>query len=123
MLTDREKEEMRHKSSEPLHCDIEGEILQLLPKVFKTGSFGWHGQAKITYSDTRIQANVVLTVIGSRPGYVPPDPSKFRQPDAASLNGEQVSPALKNDVEAPPEHSPLFPEGFVPRKRGKRSKG
>lgn len=44
--------------------------LFLLPKTFSTGSFGWHSGEKMTLvingKPIKVQANVLLTVVGSK---------------------------------------------------------
>jgi hypothetical protein len=44
--------------------DIGGLIA--IPKVFKTGSVGWYANGKVTISDTPVQVNICITVIGSK---------------------------------------------------------
>ena len=58
------------EGAEPLVIDIDGEKKVLSPKVFKTGSFGWHTNEKITVmvgeTPVRVQLNCNCTVIGSK---------------------------------------------------------
>jgi len=39
----------------------------LQQKRFSSGSVGWHGNAKIDVHGCRVQCNLILTVVGSKP--------------------------------------------------------
>ncbi len=54
--------------------------IEAKPKMFKTGSLGWHAQAKkqLAVGDARVwcQVSVQVTVIGS--SALPPDPAEVQ---------------------------------------------
>lgn len=51
----------------PMLCEVEGQLVQLLPRTFTSGSRGWHGQMKVTCQGERCQLSVICTIIGSKP--------------------------------------------------------
>jgi len=107
--------ERAHMKSGPVACKIEDFPVYLMPKVFKTGSVGWHGQGKIPLNDTPCQFNIVITVIGSKPS-VGPTPAANSKPKrerkATAPKNVQDSPgehpSANTGLELPPEQSPLF---------------
>lgn len=56
-----------HLASKSLLVEVEETVMAAIPKVFKSGSLGWHGNTKMMISDTRCQVNILITVIGSKP--------------------------------------------------------
>lgn len=45
----------------------DGTVLRLIPKIFKTGSVGWHTSQKCEVEGMMSQVNIVVTVLGSKP--------------------------------------------------------
>lgn len=75
------------------------------PKTFKSGSRGWYFGGKVTLHGRRVQASVILTLIGTKP--TPPP--------------EQNGTMPKTALEGPPVDSPLFPDSEPKKTRRKRS--
>lgn len=63
----RQEWEKAHLGADKLRVELEDEVITLEPKVFKSGSMGWHGQHKMKVSGTKVQVNILVTVIGSKP--------------------------------------------------------
>jgi len=89
----------RHLESGHIVAQVGEQHIMLAPKVFKTGSLGWHGQAKVLHGDSRVQVNIVATVIGSKPPAAP----------SGTVSGA-----------ASPEHSNM-PPAKAPKRPRKRS--
>jgi len=54
-------------------CVLDGvHRMPLLPKVFQSGSRGWHTSQKVVLGDERCQVSICITVIGSKPKQVEP---------------------------------------------------
>lgn len=66
----REEIDAAHLRCEPVILEGSAEVWKLYPKIFKSGSRGWHAQGKVKIDDVDIQVNLMFTVIGSKPGYV-----------------------------------------------------
>lgn len=55
--------------SQPIQVVIDSvHYLLAKPKLFKTGSRGWHVSGKILLADEVVQVSLCLTVVGSKPG-------------------------------------------------------
>jgi len=113
-MTVKDREALHMKCS-PVKVAVEEYPMYLMPKVFTTGSLGWHGQGKVVLSDTPCQVNIVITIIGSKPS-VGPTPAATAKPkrerkitapkNAQDASGE--SPHENTGLEPPPDTSPLF---------------
>lgn len=75
------------------------------PKVFSTGSLGWHAQGKLDIHGYRCQVNIVATVVGSKP---PLEGEQKITPPETALNGppsdpnpSEAKPAAKRRRKAP----------------------
>lgn len=55
-----------HLASGPVEVRAAGQLLLATPKVFASGSLGWHAQSKVMVNDTKCQLNMLITVIGSK---------------------------------------------------------
>jgi len=115
--------ENAHMRVRQVVAEIDGQSIIMGPKVFKTGSLGWHGQAKVEVDGTRCQVSIVLTVIGSKPSVGPTPPSTLEKKISAIMPGEQNGTMAENAPEGPPEASPLFPVEEAMKPSRKRSKG
>lgn len=78
----------------------EEDVIYLYPKVFSTHAMGWHGQCKVQLGDTPCQANVVITILASRPG-------EARGGEGTPEAGEQKSKKPRKPVEHLPRDLPL----------------
>jgi len=114
--------ELAHRQGRNLSATIDEQTLLLMPKVFQTGSLGWHGQGKLRIDDTYMQVSVICTVIGSKPGYVKKVYPGQGSPTEPMLPGEQNGTMPPNAPGSVPETSPLFPADTPPKKSAKRSK-
>lgn len=114
--------EREHTRQRALEVSINGNMLLLVPKVFSTGSLGWHGQSKLVIADTKCQLNFTVTVIGSKP--LPAVDSDVSRTDGGEVLavGEQTDTAPKEAPVAPPEHSPLFGDVEPAKKPAIRSR-
>jgi len=58
------------KDARPIVCRFDDQLMNILPKVFSTGSVGWYanGKAKILVGQTYlpVQVSLTLTIIGSK---------------------------------------------------------
>lgn len=119
---DRAMLEKAHLASELLKIHLNGEYFEAKPKVFSTGSLGWYAQGKVEIGDAKCQFAVQITVIGSKPGWVPfsqrANPTKLNR----STESVQEVNGLQKPPERPPSVSPLFPEENVKKRSGTRSK-
>ncbi len=87
----------------------------LKPKKFSTGSSGWHGNGKLWVQGFQVQANVLLTVVFSKPGSGPKAPAP---PPAESAEYREELRKLHEDEQARPQE-PATPEDLyqVPEPR------
>lgn len=65
-MTDKDRKDFM-TGALPVVCAFGEERVQLMPKQFSSGSVGWHGNCKSTVHGVRVQCNVLLTIVGSKP--------------------------------------------------------
>jgi hypothetical protein len=51
----------------PKVVSVDGQMLNAMPKEFSTGSKGYHASGKLLLDGSMCQANIILTIIGSKP--------------------------------------------------------
>jgi len=117
----RQELELAHRRARQVVASIDEQTIILTPKVFTTGSLGWHGQAKVEVDGTRCQVSVVLTVIGSKPKDTAEQTLPGDVLHRKSQAGEHKDTALGNAPEPPPETSPLFGDPRSKKPTRKRS--
>jgi len=78
-MNDQERKDFL-ETSMPVIAVIGDEQVVLAQKQFSSGSVGWHGNSKITVHGCRVQVNLILTVVGSKPV------TKTEQEDTMVLN-------------------------------------
>jgi len=78
-MNDQERKDFL-ETSMPVVALIGDEQVVLAQKQFASGSVGWHGNSKITVHGCRVQVNLILTVVGSKPF------TKTEQKDTSVLN-------------------------------------
>lgn len=49
-----------------VQATVDDQVMTLVPKNFKTGSTGWHGQGKIAIQGQRCQVSITCVIIGSK---------------------------------------------------------
>jgi len=119
---ERAELERAHRQGRNLTATIDEQSLLLMPKIFQTGSLGWHGQGKLRIDDTYMQVSVICTVIGSKPGYVKKAYQGTEQPSTNGQGTERPTTGPEKAPEGPPATSPLFPADIPLKPSGKRSK-
>lgn len=75
----------------------DGTIVTLSPKIFSSGSVGWYFSGKLTISEMQVQGNIIMTVVGSKPDWVPY--SERSKQVSTPANGEPVTPQALFDAE------------------------
>jgi len=65
-MNDQERKDFM-ETSMPVVCQLGDEHVVLQQKQFASGSVGWHGNSKISIHGCRVQCNLILTVVGSKP--------------------------------------------------------
>lgn len=85
-------------SVDPVSVLIDGVYpMVCVPKVFKTGSRGWHASGKVELGDERVQVSICLTVVGSK-----------------------AKPASKMEVASEPEWVQKAPGSLQKARKGKK---
>ncbi len=112
-----------HLASGPVEVRAAGTLLLATPKVFASGSLGWHAQSKVLVNDTKCQLNLIITVVGSK-GTA--DASAYHRVPTTPppmLPGEQNGTMPEKPPEAPQDLFEPEPFSEITRKPRKRSKG
>jgi len=65
-MTDQERTDFI-ETTMPCVAMIGDQQVVLQQKRFSSGSVGWHGNAKIDVHGCRVQCNLILTIVGSKP--------------------------------------------------------
>ncbi len=108
-----------HLASGPVEVRTAGTLMLAMPKVFASGSLGWHAQSKVMVNDTRCQVNLLITVIGSKPVLVETEGEIAALDAWQKRNASQLSTTPEKAPQSPQE---LFAalDGRPPQKRSRK---
>jgi len=100
-MTEQERTDFM-ETSMPCVAMIGDQQVVLQQKKFSSGSVGWHGNAKIDVHGCRVQCNLILTVVGSKPvAMSEQDDTTFLKRGQGLLDPSETSNGSKSHVKRP----------------------
>jgi len=101
-MTDQERKDFLDTAM-PVVAMIGEEQVVLAQKQFASGSVGWHGNSKISVHGCRVQVNLILTVVGSKPSELSEQEATTVVNRVGELLRAQEPPNGSTNGKAPPK--------------------